>query len=223
MIRVVVVDDEALIRSGFSLILNAADDIDVAAAVTGGQALDAVAAHTPDLVLLDIRMPDVDGLALLRHLRQLPHPPVVAMLTTFDSDEYIAQALRSGAAGYLLKDTDPDDLAPLVRSLADGAVVLAPQIVPAVVEGYLRHHHGLESAAARTAALGAALTGREREVLLLLARGLTNTEIGRSLHLSVGGVKEHVSALLAKLAVNNRVQAALWAQRAGLLDTEGAQ
>ncbi|MEV6973283.1 response regulator transcription factor [Kitasatospora sp. NPDC093806] len=218
MIRVVVVDDEALVRFGFSLILNAAADIEVVAAVPGGQALEAVAAHAPDLVLLDIRMPDVDGLSLLRRLRTLDRPPVVAMLTTFDNDEYIAQALRSGAGGYLLKDTDPDALAPLVRSLADGAVVLAPKIMPTVVEGYLRHHRDLETGTARTAAL----TRREHDVLLLLAQGLTNTEIGRSLHLSVGAVKEHVSALLAKLAVNNRVQAALWAQRAGLLDEVAA-
>ncbi|MFD7412466.1 response regulator [Kitasatospora purpeofusca] len=219
MIRVVVVDDEALIRSGFGLILNAAEDIEVVAAVPGGQALEAVAAHAPDVVLLDIRMPDVDGLTLLRALRTLDRPPVVAMLTTFDSDEYLARALRSGAAGYLLKDTDPDHLAPLVRSLADGAVVLAPKIVPTVVAGYLRHHRGLETGAARTAAL----TAREHDVLVLLAQGLTNGAIGRSMHLSEGAVKEHVSALLAKLAVNNRVQAALWAQRSGLLTAEAAQ
>ncbi|MER7842892.1 response regulator transcription factor [Kitasatospora sp. NPDC096077] len=218
MIRVVVVDDEALVRSGFALILNAAEDIEVVAAVPGGQALAAVAAGAPDLVLLDVRMPDVDGLTLLGQLRSLPEPPVVAMLTTFDSDEYIAQALRRGACGYLLKDTDPDDLAPLVRSLVRGAVVLAPKIVPAVVDGYLRHHHDPGPDTERAAGL----SERERTVLLLLAQGLSNIEIGRQLHLSTGTVKDHVSALLAKLVVTNRVQAALWAQRAGLLDEDTA-
>ncbi|MEV7599143.1 response regulator transcription factor [Kitasatospora sp. NPDC089797] len=219
MIRVAVVDDEALVRLGFSLILNAAEDIEVVAAVPGGQALAAVAAHAPDLVLLDVRMPDIDGLTLLRELTDLPEAPVVAMLTTFDADEYIARALGRGACGYLLKDTDPDDLAPLVRSLVGGAVVLAPRIMPAVVDGYLRHHRDLGSGAERAAGL----SERERGVLLLLAQGLSNTEIGRRLHLSTGTVKDHVSALLAKLGVTNRVQAALWAQRTGLLAADGAR
>ncbi|MFF2042789.1 response regulator [Kitasatospora sp. NPDC058170] len=219
MIRVVVVDDEALIRSGFSLLLNASADIEVVAAVAGGQALDAVAAHTPDLVLLDIRMPDIDGLMVLGHLMQLPQRPVVAMLTTFDSDEYIVQALRSGASGYLLKDTDPDDLARQVRSLYGGAAVLAQKVVAAVIDGYLSHHRELAAAAAHTARLNE----REHDVLLLIAEGLSNGEIGRRLHLSEGTVKGHVSVVLAKLAVDNRVQAALWAQRAGLLAESGAR
>ncbi|MFJ4192392.1 response regulator [Kitasatospora sp. NPDC089509] len=217
MIRVVVVDDEALIRSGFSLILSAADGIEVVAAVPGGQALEAVAAHAPDVVLLDIRMPDVDGLTVLRHLTELPESPVVAMLTTFDADEYVAQALRTGASGYLLKDTDPDDLAPAVRSLYEGAVVLAPKVVPTVVDGYLRHHRGLDSAAADVSML----TGWERRVLRGLAQGLSNAEIGARLHLSAGTVKAHVGTLLVKLSVANRVQAALWAQRAGVLAEDG--
>lgn len=111
MIRVLVVDDEALIRTGFTHILNAPDDITVVAAVPGGQAVDATVQHRPDVVLLDIRMPDVDGLTILRQLRGLTRPPVVAMLTTFDTDEYVAAALRLGAAGFLLKDTDPEHLA----------------------------------------------------------------------------------------------------------------
>ncbi|MFJ4185329.1 response regulator [Kitasatospora sp. NPDC089509] len=213
MIRVAIVDDEALIRSGFALILDTADDIEVVAAVPGGQALEAVAAHAPDLVLLDIRMPDVDGLTVLSRLTQLPEPPVVAMLTTFDSDEYIAHALRNGASGYLLKDTDPDDLAPAVRSLFQGAVVLAPKVIPTVIDGYLRHHRTLDSAPAHADNL----TPRERDVLVHLAQGLSNGEIGTLLHLSTSTVKAHVATLLTKLSVANRVQAALWAQRAGLL------
>ncbi|MFJ4094039.1 response regulator [Kitasatospora sp. NPDC089913] len=219
MIRVVVVDDEALVRSGFSLILNGAEDIEVVAAVPGGQALAAFTEHSPDLVLLDVRMPDVNGLALLEQLLALPAPPVVAMLTTFDSDEYIAQALGSGASGYILKDTDPEDLPPLVRSLIGGAVVLDRRIAPVVVGGYLSRQHEPEFDSAR----GTALNRREREVVTLLAQGLTNAEIGRHMHLSTGTVKDHVSSLLAKLAVDNRVQAALWAQRAGLLVDNGVK
>ncbi|MFF4433969.1 response regulator [Streptomyces sp. NPDC001513] len=214
MIRVMVVDDEALVRSGFTMILNASADIEVVAATGGGQALAAVARHAPDLVLLDVRMPDVDGLTILARLMELPAPPVVAMLTTFDSDEYIATALRSGASGFLVKDTDPDELARLVRSLAAGAVVLAPQVTATVISGYL-HHHGEQGAATRAVSR---LSTRERDILVLLSHGLSNADIGSRLHLGIGTVKDHVSAVLAKLGVTNRVQAALWAQRAGLLD-----
>ncbi|MCX4546284.1 response regulator transcription factor [Streptomyces sp. NBC_01565] len=214
MIRVMVVDDEALVRSGFEMLLNVAEDIEVVATAGGGQAMAAVAEHAPDLVLLDVRMPDVDGLTLLDRLMKLPRPPVVAMLTTFDSDEYIAAALRAGASGFLVKDTDPDELAPLVRSLAAGGVVLAPKVTSTVISGYLRHH----STAHADAEVAGRLTDRERDVLVLLAEGLSNADVSRRLHLSVGTVKDHVSAVLAKLEVANRVQAALWAQSAGLLD-----
>ncbi|MEU8779769.1 response regulator transcription factor [Streptomyces sp. NPDC048606] len=229
MIRVAVVDDEALVRSGFSMILEAAGDIVVVAAVPGRQAVEAVTEHEPDLVLLDVRMPDVDGLTILRRLVESPSPPRVAMLTTFGCDEYIAQALGSGASGYLLKDTDPDELAPLVKSLATGAVVLAPQIVPTVVDGYLSHHRDLEAPTGRDPATrdhgvpAAALSEREHDVLLLLAEGLANREIAHRLYLGVGTVKDHVSSVLAKLGVDNRVKAALWAQRAGMLARDGAQ
>ncbi|MEU7729127.1 response regulator transcription factor [Streptomyces sp. NPDC040724] len=131
-----------------------------------------------------------------------------------DSDEYVATALRSGASGFLVKDTDPDELARLVRSLAAGAVVLAPQVTATVISGYL-HHHGGQSAATRAVSR---LSARERDVLVLLSHGLSNADIGCRLHLSIGTVKDYVSAVLAKLDVSNRVQAALWAQRAGLLD-----
>lgn len=120
MIRVLVVDDEALVRTGFTHILNASDDIGAVAAVPGGQAVDAVRELSPDVVLLDIRMPDVDGLTVLAELRRMPDPPVVAMLTTFDTDAYVEAALRSGAAGFLLKDTDPEQLPYLIRTLAEG-------------------------------------------------------------------------------------------------------
>ena len=137
MIRVVVVDDEALVRSGFQLILNLAPDIEVVATADGRQALDVIAVHCPDVVLLDIRMPGMDGLSILEELRSAPQRPVVAVLTTFDSDEYIAAALRLGAAGFLLKDTDPEQLCHFVRTLHGGGVVLSPTVSSTVVDGYL--------------------------------------------------------------------------------------
>jgi DNA-binding NarL/FixJ family response regulator len=216
MIRVVVVDDEELVRTGFRLILQAAGDIEVVATPTGAQAVREISLLKPDLVLLDIRMPDVDGLTVLRQLQGLKPPPVVAMLTTFDSDEYIAMALRSGAAGFILKDTGPEQLAQMVRTLVSGGVVLSPKVTRTVVDGYL----GSGAGSAATEQVGL-LTERERTVLVLIAEGLSNTDIGTRIHVSVGTVKDHVSAILTKLRVGSRVQAALVAQRAGLLDGDG--
>jgi DNA-binding NarL/FixJ family response regulator len=216
VIRVMVVDDEALIRTGFQHILDTADDIEVVAAVTGGQAVQTAQQIRPDLVLLDIRMPDVDGLTVLAGLRRLPHPPVVAMLTTFDMDEYVATALRSGAAGFLLKDTDPEGLPFLVRTLAEGGTVLSSKVTRTVVDGYL--NAGSQEPAARSLD---GLTDRERAVLVLIAEGLSNTDIATRMHLSTGTVKDHVSAILTKLEVGGRVQAALLAERAGLLKPPG--
>ncbi|MDH6222012.1 response regulator transcription factor [Streptomyces pseudovenezuelae] len=213
MIRVLVVDDEALVRTGFTHILNAAGDIGAVAAVPGGQAIQAVRELSPDVVLLDIRMPDVDGLTVLAELRRLPNPPVVAMLTTFDTDEYVEAALRSGASGFLLKDTDPEQLPHLIRTLAEGGTVLSSQVTRTVVNAFL-DQGGREPYAVR---LVARLSGRERAVLTLMAEGLSNTDIGDGLHLSTGTVKGHVSAVFEKLQVDNRVQAALVAERAGLL------
>lgn len=212
MIRVVVVDDEALVRTGFSHILDAAGDIEVVAAVDGREAVGQIREQRPDVVLLDIRMPDVDGLTVLRQVRAMPDPPVVAILTTFDSDEYVTTALRSGARGFLLKDTEPSQIAHLVRALAGGEVVLSSKVTQAVVDGYL----GDPVAPATTARLER-LSDRENEVLLLIAEGLPNADIGARMHLSVGTVKDHVSAILTKLEVGNRVRAALLAERAGLL------
>ncbi|MEU9347329.1 response regulator transcription factor [Streptomyces sp. NPDC048278] len=213
MIRVLVVDDEALIRTGFMHILETADDIEVVAAVPGGRAVRTVRELRPDVVLLDIRMPDVDGLTILADLHGMPQPPVVAMLTTFDTDEYVATALRSGAAGFLLKDTDPEQLPHLVRTLAEGGTVLSSKVTRLVVGGYL-DNSVREPAAAR---LAAGLTERERAVLVLMAEGLANNEIGERLHLSTGTIKGHVTSVLGKLRVSSRVQAALVAERAGLL------
>ncbi|WP_433521469.1 response regulator [Nocardia pseudovaccinii] len=210
MIRVVIVDDEALVRSGFEMILNAAVDIEVVASATGAQAVATIEREHPHVVLLDIRMPDMDGLAVLDAVRDLTDPPVVAMLTTFDSDEYIVSALRSGAAGFVLKDTEPELLARLVRTLAAGGVVLSPKASAALLSGT----ELIDTAEVARIDL---LTDRERKVLTLLAEGLSNAEIGHRVHLSVGTVKDTISAIFTKLRVTNRVTAALLAQRGGLL------
>jgi DNA-binding NarL/FixJ family response regulator len=212
MVRVIVVDDEELVRSGFRLILAAAGDIEVVATVSGAQAVKEIGLHRPDVVLLDIRMPDVDGLTILRQVLGQQNPPAVAMLTTFDSDEYIATALRSGASGFILKDTAPDQLAQVVRTLAAGGVVLSPKVTRTVVDGYLGSGAGTAAASQVDQ-----LSERERAVLVLIAEGLSNADIAGRVHLSVGTVKDHVSAILTKLRVGSRVQAALVAQRAGLL------
>ncbi|QEV50288.1 DNA-binding response regulator [Streptomyces vinaceus] len=209
-----VVDDEALLRSGISAILDTASDIEVVAACTGAQALEHAGAHQPDVVLLDVRMPDVDGLTVLDWLQELPRPPHIAMLTTFDADEYLSQALQRGAAGFLLKDTEPRDLIAAVRALATGGGCLSTPLVR-------RLTHAGPAAASHADACAAApqltaLSSREREVLAHLAQGLSNHEIGALLHLSPATVKDHVSALLAKLGVGNRVQAAVLATRASL-------
>lgn len=216
MIRVVVVDDEALVRSGFELILGATADIAVVGAVDGGDAIATITREQPDIVLLDIRMPERSGLEILADVRRMNTPPVVAILTTFDTDDYIAQALGGGAAGFLVKDTDPEQLPMLIRSLAAGGIVLSPQVSRTVIDGYL----GTSKRSVSTRL--DVLSRRERDVLLLLTKGLSNAEIGASLFLSVGTVKDHVSAILAKLDVGTRLQAALVAERGGLTSGEAA-
>ncbi|THC47395.1 response regulator transcription factor [Streptomyces sp. A1499] len=213
MIRVVVVDDEALVRSGFQMILNASDGIEVVATAEGTQATDVVRRERPDVVLLDIRMPDVDGLTVPRQIQTLPAAPHVAMLTTFDTDEYILTALRSGASGFLLKDTEPEQLAQLVHTLAAGGVVMSPKASRAL----LRSHPGAGAPQDADVARVGQLSDRERDVLVLVAEGLSNADIGTRIHLSAGTVKDHVSSILTKLRVTSRVQAALLAERAGLL------
>lgn len=211
-LRVVVVDDEQLIRVGLEMILTCAPDIDVVATCDGPDAVATVGRHRPDLVLLDVQMPGIDGITVLRELRTLPSPPVVAMLTAFGSDDYVRSALHHGAAGYLLKDTDPDHLIREVRALAAGGRSLAPGVVPAVIDGYLAGgpRPGENTAVER-------LTPREREALTLLGQGLTNDQIARRMHLAPSTAKDHVGVLLTKLGRVNRVQAAVLAERTGLL------
>ncbi|KSU51734.1 response regulator transcription factor [Microbacterium enclense] len=210
-IRVVVVDDEALIRSGFRYILDAASDIEVVGTADGVDALDVLADARPDVVLLDIRMPGRDGLEVLREIRSRGWDMTVAILTTFDSDDHIAAALEAGAAGFLVKDTDPRQLPQLVRTLHGGGVVFSPTVSRAVVAGYLRPEAGAD------AGLVAALTDREKEILVHLGRGLSNIQIGAAMFLSPATVKAHISTILGKLGVEGRVSAALVAERAGLL------
>jgi DNA-binding NarL/FixJ family response regulator len=210
-IRVVVVDDEALIRSGLAMILGAAPDIQVVATCSGLEALSVVREHGPDVVLLDIRMPDVDGLTLLRRLRALSDAPQVAMLTTFDTDEYLDQALRLGAGGFLLKDTEPETLARSVRAVATGAGCLSPPLLRRLKSGAL-------PGATPGSELIEALSERERQVLGYVGQGLSNIEIGARMHLGASTVKDYVSAVLTKLGVANRIQAAVLADRAGLIE-----
>ncbi|MBB4784742.1 response regulator [Streptomyces rapamycinicus] len=212
MIRVAVVDDEALVRSGLRLILGTAPDIEVVAECSGAFAVDTVLSSKADVVLLDIRMPDADGLSVLRQLRAAPASPAVAMLTTFDVQEYLAAALRAGAAGFLLKDTDPEQLVRAVRTLAEGGSVLDPAVTRAVIGGYLA-----AEAEATAAEAVEALTPREREVLTLLGEGLANPQIAERMGLAPSTVKDHVRAVLGKLGGLNRVQAAIVADRAGLV------
>jgi DNA-binding NarL/FixJ family response regulator len=212
MLKVLVVDDEALVRSGVEMILRAAGGIEVVGGCDGVDAVEMFQRHRPDVVLLDIRMPRVDGLTVLKRLMERPSPPAVAMLTTFSADEQVAVALANGASGFLLKDSEPEDLVHAVRALASGGRVLAPPVAGVVIDGYLGGRPD-----ARTAALIGALSPREREVLALLGEGLPNAEIGQRLHLSVATVKEHVGSVLVKLGGVNRVQAAVMASRAGLV------
>lgn len=214
MIRVVIVDDESLLRVGIRFILDAQPGIKVVADCDGREALAAVRAHVPRVVLLDLRMPEVDGLAVLDELRALPEPPAVAMLTTFSADENIAAALSAGASGFLLKDTPPGSLSDAVRVLAEGGTVLSPGVAETVIDGFLRARGAPAGSDGSRVEL---LSRRERQVLALLADGLPNSRIGERLGLSPATVKDHVSAILHKLELTNRVQAAVIARDAGLV------
>ncbi|MBV1856531.1 response regulator [Catellatospora tritici] len=207
MIRVLVVDDEALVRSGLRMILEAAGDIAVVAeARDGAEAVDAARRHRPDVVLMDVRMPGTDGLAGAAAVGQLPEPPRVIMLTTFDLDEYVHAALRAGAVGFLLKDTPPRDLAEAVRTVAAGNAMLSPTVTRRLISSFAQRG---PSVADQARARLAVLTDRERDVVRAVARGLSNAEIARELDMAEATVKAHVSRALAKLGLTNRVQAAI--------------
>jgi DNA-binding NarL/FixJ family response regulator len=204
-IRVVVVDDDPLVCAHLRTILHTTDDIQVLdIAHDGAAAVESVVRHRPDLVLMDLRMPGVDGLAATTRIAALPRPPAIVALTTFDADQYVLAALRAGAAGYVLKSTPPRDLIDLVRVAAAGHTVLPP--------GTTR---GLLTATAR-AALPDGLTDRDIEILTCLGNGLSNAQIGTQLHLTEATVKGYVSRVLTKLGCANRTQAGLLAQQARL-------
>ncbi|AHH94083.1 response regulator transcription factor [Kutzneria viridogrisea] len=214
MIKVMLADDEDLVRSGLRMILSSAGDIEVVAECDDGLLVaDLARQHRPHVVLLDVRMRSADGLVALRRLRTLPEPPRVAMLTTFDVDEYVSEALRLGASGFLLKDTEPEQLVKAVRDLSRGGAVLDPgvaaRVLAAVADG--------ERAAEPARRLLTSLSEREREVLTLIGQGMSNAEIGGALHLSEATVKGYVSSVLGKIGAVNRVQAALVAYRGGLI------
>lgn len=218
MVTVLVADDEALVRAGVRAILARDPGIEVVADARDGQgAVDAVREHRPDVALLDIQMPGLDGIEAAERIhRELPGTAVV-MLTTFGEDDFIARALRGGADGFLLKADDPRELLAGVHAVAGGGAYLSPRVAARVVAGL--RAGGAGAAAVRP--LTERLTEREHAVLALVGCGLSNAEIGRRLFLVEGTVKAHVSAILAKLGVRNRVSAAIAAYEAGLVGREG--
>jgi DNA-binding NarL/FixJ family response regulator len=216
MTRLLLVDDEQLVRSGLRMILQSSGDIEVVAeAADGAQAVEQVRLHRPDVVLMDIRMPTMDGLAATRHITALPDPPKIIVLTTFELDEYVHTALQHGAVGFLLKDTPPRDLLQAVRTVSAGNAMLSPTVTKRLIAEFATRGG---SQALRARKQLETLTEREREVVVAVAQGLSNAEIGKRLFMSEATVKAHVSRVLAKLGMSNRVQAAILAHDAGLLN-----
>ncbi|MGW5264883.1 response regulator transcription factor [Microbispora sp. NPDC004025] len=214
VIRVVLADDEPVIRAGVRAILAADPGIDVVAeAADGRELVDAVLAHRPDVALVDIRMPGLDGLAAAAEVRRTAPGTAVLIMTSFGEDAYVARALGDGAAGFLLKTGDPREFPFGVRAAAEGGAYLSPQVAARVVRG-LAGDRLTRSAAARERVAG--LTNREREVLALVGEGMPNAGIAARLHLAEGSVKTYVSTIMAKLGVPNRVRAAIIAHEAGL-------
>lgn len=213
MIRVLVADDEPMVCAHLRAILGAAGDIEVVAdAADGAAAVEAAVRHRPDVVLMDLRMPGVDGLAATGRITAMADPPAVVALTTFDADTYVIRALRAGAAGFLLKSTPPEDLIGLVRVAADGHTVMSAAATRRLLASSTDRAAGTE----RAAALVRGLTDRERQVLACLGEGMSNARIGGRLYLSEATVKGYVSRLLDKLDCVNRTQAGMVAHDAGL-------
>lgn len=210
-ITVLLADDQHLIRSGLSMILNAEPDIEVIVqAENGEQAVNLAREHRPDVCLLDIRMPELDGIEATRRLAgpEVADPLPVVIITTFDLDEYVYSALKAGARGFLLKDAGAEMIAQAVRSAANGDAMIAPSVTKRLLSRFA----ALD--AERTSAQPAeGLTRREEEVLLSVARGLTNQEVAETLHISLSTVKTHLASLMHKLGVRNRVEMAIWAYR----------
>jgi DNA-binding NarL/FixJ family response regulator len=213
VIRVLIVDDEALVRTSLRMILRPAAGITVVAEARDGRdAIAAVARYRPHVVLMDVRMPGMDGITATEEIGRATGVPKVIMLTTFDLDEYVHSALRAGAVGFLLKDAEPDDIAHAIRTVAAGSAMLAPTVTRRLISMFAdRRRSGSDTARERLAAL----TPRETVVLRAVARGLSNAEIAGELAMSEATVKAHVSRALAKLGLANRVQAAILVHDAG--------
>jgi DNA-binding NarL/FixJ family response regulator len=214
VIRVLLVDDDPLVRSGLRMMLAGAPTIEVAAeAGDGREVLAAIDRHRPDVVLMDIRMPHVDGLQATRLVRTQPQPPAVIVLTTFDADDHVLRALRAGAAGFLLKDSPPAEIVRAIELVHAGEGMLSPSVTRRLI-ALVAGDDGEAERARHARERLATLTAREREVALAVGAGRANAEIAAQLHMSVATVKAYVSQLLAKLEVDNRVQVALLVQDA---------
>jgi DNA-binding NarL/FixJ family response regulator len=214
-IRVLVVDDQALVRAGFGMIINAEPDLEVAGeAGNGREAIDAVRLLAPDIVLMDVRMPLMDGIEATRHLVGGASPVKVVMMTTFDMDEYVYAALEAGASGFLLKDVPPEQLVAGIRAVASGDALLAPSITRRLIEEFVRRP--TQQVLQQPSTVGR-LTEREREVLQLMAQGLSNAEIAKAFVLSETTVKTHVARVLSKLGLRDRVQAVVFAYETALV------
>jgi DNA-binding NarL/FixJ family response regulator len=218
---VLVVDDQALVRGAFTVLVNSAEDLVVVGeAADGAEAVRIAAERRPDVVLMDVRMPEMDGIEATRRIVSGPGGEAtrVLILTTFDLDEYVYEALRAGASGFLLKDTPPADLLAAIRIIAAGDGLLAPSVTRTLIEEFARR----QPPEVRDVPVLDALTPREREVLVLVGRGRSNTEIADQLHMSVATAKTHVSRLLAKLGSRDRAQLVVVAYESGLMSAGGA-
>jgi DNA-binding NarL/FixJ family response regulator len=217
-IRVVVADDQGMVRSGFSVLLNAQADIEVVGeAVNGQEAITQAAQLRPDVILMDVRMPVLDGLKATREITALPDPPKILVLTTFDLDDYVYEALRSGASGFLLKDASATELANAVRLVAAGDALLAPGVTRRLIAEFARM--GAPRSPSRRQLEG--LTERESEVLALVARGMSNAEIAGHLVVAEQTIKTHVGRILMKLGLRDRTQAVVLAYESGLVQPGG--
>jgi DNA-binding NarL/FixJ family response regulator len=216
---VLIADDQSLVRAGFRVLIDSAPDLEVVGeAADGREAVDLAVSLRPDVVLMDIRMPGMDGLAATREIAARGDGPRVIVLTTFDVDEYVFEALRAGASGFMLKDTEPADLLQAVRVVATGDALLAPSVTRRLIEEFVSRP---DPHRAPPAALGS-LTEREREVLALVARGLSNAEIATELFISPATAKTHVSRVMQKLGARDRAQLVVIAYESGLVSPRGS-
>jgi DNA-binding NarL/FixJ family response regulator len=213
-IRVLIVDDDPLVRSGLTMMLGGAAGLEVVGeAADGSEVLAALDRHRPDVVLMDLRMPKVDGIAAMELVRAQPQPPAVLVLTTFDTDDQVLRALRRGAAGFLVKDTPPAEIVRAIELVAAGESMLSPTVTRRLIDR-LAGDQDADVRHNEAAAQLSALSPRDREIAAAIAQGKSNAAIAAELHLSIATIKSHVSAMLAKLQLDNRVQIALLVQDA---------